>query len=173
MRRPIAALLSSLVILIGQSAGATNCYVYNKFEALCQFNTLELCSHRTLFSPDPAYADAGRDRSTDEIALRSHCTSIARRQARSNTRQPDLHNGRKNVTKINLGEARRLPDVHYDKIGLPRWRCLFAAVTSAPAQDLGTLNPRPLPPLANPDSPKTMAKELFARKATPPVPEYQ
>jgi penicillin-insensitive murein DD-endopeptidase len=44
---------------------------------------------------------------------------------------------------------------------------LFAAVTSAPAQDLGTLNPKPLPPLANPDSPKTLAKELFARKATP------
>jgi penicillin-insensitive murein endopeptidase len=44
---------------------------------------------------------------------------------------------------------------------------LFAAVTSAPAQDLGTLNPTPLPPLANPDSPKTLAKELFARKATP------
>src|SRR6188768_1231672 len=44
---------------------------------------------------------------------------------------------------------------------------LFAAVTSASAQDLGTLNPTPLPPLANPDSPKTLAKELFARKATP------
>src|SRR5436190_21802663 len=44
---------------------------------------------------------------------------------------------------------------------------LFAAVTSAPAQDLGTLNPTPLPPLAIPDSPKMLAKELFARKATP------
>ena len=44
---------------------------------------------------------------------------------------------------------------------------LFAAVTSAPAQDLGTLNPTPLPPLANPNSPKTLAKELFARKSTP------
>jgi penicillin-insensitive murein DD-endopeptidase len=31
----------------------------------------------------------------------------------------------------------------------------------------GTLNPQPLPPLANPDSPKTPAKELFARKLTP------
>jgi hypothetical protein len=70
IRRPIAALLSSLVILISQSAGATDCYVYNKFEALCQFNTLERCSHRTLFSSDPAYADAGRDRSTDEVAPR-------------------------------------------------------------------------------------------------------
>jgi penicillin-insensitive murein endopeptidase len=44
---------------------------------------------------------------------------------------------------------------------------LFASVTSAPAQDPGTLNPRPLPPLANPGSPKTLAKELFARKTTP------
>jgi penicillin-insensitive murein DD-endopeptidase len=44
---------------------------------------------------------------------------------------------------------------------------LVAGVVSAPAQDPGTLNPTPLPPLANPDSPKTLAKELFARNATP------
>ena len=31
----------------------------------------------------------------------------------------------------------------------------------------GTLNPSPLPPLANPDAPNTPAKELFARKLTP------
>ena len=31
----------------------------------------------------------------------------------------------------------------------------------------GSLNPAPLPPLAAPDSPKTPAKELFARKLTP------
>jgi penicillin-insensitive murein DD-endopeptidase len=31
----------------------------------------------------------------------------------------------------------------------------------------GTLNPQPLPPLANPDSPSTPAKELFGRKLTP------
>jgi penicillin-insensitive murein endopeptidase len=35
------------------------------------------------------------------------------------------------------------------------------------AQDKGTLNPQPLPPLAHPDDPKTPAKELFGRKATP------
>ena len=34
----------------------------------------------------------------------------------------------------------------------------------ATAQDKGTLNPKPLPPLANPDDPKTPAKELFGRK---------
>jgi penicillin-insensitive murein DD-endopeptidase len=44
---------------------------------------------------------------------------------------------------------------------------LLAGVSSAPAQDPGTLNPTPLPPLANPDSPKTPAKELFVRKTTP------
>jgi len=32
---------------------------------------------------------------------------------------------------------------------------------------LGTLNPEPLPPLANPNAPNVPAKELFARKLTP------
>ena len=32
------------------------------------------------------------------------------------------------------------------------------------AQDKGTVNPKPLPPLANPDDPKNPAKELFGRK---------
>src|SRR5579864_1348531 len=31
----------------------------------------------------------------------------------------------------------------------------------------GTLNPAPLPPLANPDAPDTPARELFARKTAP------
>jgi penicillin-insensitive murein endopeptidase len=35
------------------------------------------------------------------------------------------------------------------------------------AQDKGTLNPEPLPPLTKADGPKTPAKELFARKTTP------
>src|SRR5438045_240812 len=34
------------------------------------------------------------------------------------------------------------------------------------AQDLGTLNPKPPPPLANPNDPKTPAKELFGRRPT-------
>ena len=37
----------------------------------------------------------------------------------------------------------------------------------ANAQDKGTLDPKPLPPLAKPDGPGTLAKELFARKTTP------
>src|SRR5215204_3260260 len=35
------------------------------------------------------------------------------------------------------------------------------------AQDKGTVDPKPLPPLANPNDPKTAAKELFGRKLTP------
>jgi penicillin-insensitive murein endopeptidase len=46
--------------------------------------------------------------------------------------------------------------------------CAIAAVASsaAVAQDKGTLNPKPLPPLAKPDDPRTPAKELFGRRAT-------
>ena len=35
----------------------------------------------------------------------------------------------------------------------------------ADAQDRGSVNPEPLPPLANPDDPANPAKELFGRKA--------
>jgi penicillin-insensitive murein endopeptidase len=38
---------------------------------------------------------------------------------------------------------------------------------SAAAQDKGTLDPKPLPPLANPSDPRLAAKELFGRRATP------
>src|SRR3954471_10429900 len=44
---------------------------------------------------------------------------------------------------------------------------LIGAVGAARAQDKGTLNPKPLPPLANPDDPQTPAKELFGRRVTP------
>jgi penicillin-insensitive murein endopeptidase len=43
----------------------------------------------------------------------------------------------------------------------------LAGVHAAAAQDLGTLTPQPLPPLANPDDPNNPAKELFGRKAVP------
>jgi penicillin-insensitive murein endopeptidase len=43
--------------------------------------------------------------------------------------------------------------------------CLAAG--SASAQDKGSINPVPLPPLAKPDDPHTPAKELFGRKTTP------
>jgi penicillin-insensitive murein DD-endopeptidase len=42
-----------------------------------------------------------------------------------------------------------------------------AAAGSLIAQEKGTLNPQPLPALANPENPKTPAKELFARKSEP------
>jgi penicillin-insensitive murein DD-endopeptidase len=44
---------------------------------------------------------------------------------------------------------------------------LLVAAASAFAQDRGTVEDKPLPPLANPESPSTPAKELFARKTKP------
>jgi len=47
---------------------------------------------------------------------------------------------------------------------------LSVAVASAPAaraQDKGSVDPKPLPPLANPNDPKLGAKELFGRKVLP------
>ena len=38
---------------------------------------------------------------------------------------------------------------------------------AASAQDKGSVNPKPLPPLANPNDPKIGAKELFGRKVLP------
>src|ERR1700736_5803258 len=46
----------------------------------------------------------------------------------------------------------------------------FAAFASAPgalAQDKGSVDPKPLPPLANPNDPKLGARELFGRKVLP------
>jgi penicillin-insensitive murein endopeptidase len=43
----------------------------------------------------------------------------------------------------------------------------LVAGTSAPGQQVGMLDPKPLPPLANPADPSTPAKELFGRKADP------
>src|SRR5260370_11311566 len=43
----------------------------------------------------------------------------------------------------------------------------LAAPNGAGAQDLGTLDPKPLPPLAKPDDPGNPAKELFGRKSEP------
>jgi len=44
---------------------------------------------------------------------------------------------------------------------------LVLAAAPAAAQDKGTLEPKTLPPLANPDDPKLPAKELFGRKTAP------
>jgi penicillin-insensitive murein DD-endopeptidase len=44
---------------------------------------------------------------------------------------------------------------------------ILAGCCAAAAQDLGTVNPKPLPPLANPNDPATPARELFGRKPKP------
>ncbi|MEA2951747.1 MAG: penicillin-insensitive murein DD-endopeptidase [Alphaproteobacteria bacterium] len=44
---------------------------------------------------------------------------------------------------------------------------LLTLAAPAGAQDKGTLNPTPLPPLAHPEDPATPAKELFGRKREP------
>jgi penicillin-insensitive murein endopeptidase len=44
---------------------------------------------------------------------------------------------------------------------------LVATAGTASAQDKGTLDPRPLPPLANPNDPTIGAKQLFGRKILP------
>src|SRR5262245_36559163 len=54
----------------------------------------------------------------------------------------------------------------------PKWLSsplllLALAAGSAAAQDRGTLQPKPLPPLANPTDPELAAKELFVRKREP------
>ena len=54
-----------------------------------------------------------------------------------------------------------------------RWPSLLfalavaACTTSALAQDAGTLNPKPLPPLADPTDPSLPAKQVFGRVLTP------
>jgi penicillin-insensitive murein endopeptidase len=51
-----------------------------------------------------------------------------------------------------------------------KWRIFILVLTLAGpaiAQDRGTLNPQPLPPLANPADPRTPAKELFGRARDP------
>src|SRR5215510_8571674 len=53
------------------------------------------------------------------------------------------------------------------------WRAAAVLLTAvlapqvASAQDKGTLNPQPLPPLAKPDDPAIPAKELFGRRTAP------
>jgi penicillin-insensitive murein endopeptidase len=50
---------------------------------------------------------------------------------------------------------------------IPLLMALAAGLAPALAQDKGTLEPKPLPPLEHPDDPKLAAKQLFARKLLP------
>ena len=43
----------------------------------------------------------------------------------------------------------------------------IASATDALAQDKGSVDPKPLPPLANANDPKLGARELFGRKVLP------
>ena len=45
--------------------------------------------------------------------------------------------------------------------------CALACGSPALAQDKGTTDPKPLPPLANPSDPRLPAKEVFGRALTP------
>ena len=50
---------------------------------------------------------------------------------------------------------------------LPATIVAIAAIDGAWAQDKGSVQPKPLPPLANPNDPQLGAKELFGRKVLP------
>ena len=47
------------------------------------------------------------------------------------------------------------------------WLRRLRSAVAGWAQDKGSVDPKPLPPLANPDDPKNAAKDLFGRKLTP------
>ena len=61
MRGSIAVLLSSLLALFCQSAGATNYHVYRKFETVCHSNQLKRCSRHRCTS---GHMDLTRDTSS-------------------------------------------------------------------------------------------------------------
>jgi penicillin-insensitive murein endopeptidase len=64
-----------------------------------------------------------------------------------------------------LGEApKEMPMIPKAAI---RVLLFLSLAATAQAQDKGTLDPKPLPPLAKPDDPATPAKELFGRKPAP------
>jgi penicillin-insensitive murein DD-endopeptidase len=50
---------------------------------------------------------------------------------------------------------------------IPLLMAMAAGILPALAQDKGTVDPKPLPPLEHPNDPKTSAKQLFARKLLP------
>src|SRR5215472_19293615 len=50
---------------------------------------------------------------------------------------------------------------------IPLLAAVLFGATCASAQDKGSVDPKPLPPLDNPKDPKIGAKQLFARKLLP------
>lgn len=57
--------------------------------------------------------------------------------------------------------------MHARLIPLALAACAVIAASPARAQDKGSVDPKPLPPLAQPDDPATPARELFARRLKP------
>lgn len=53
------------------------------------------------------------------------------------------------------------------RVGLALAGALLGSIAPGSAQDRGTIDPQPLPPLAGPERPSTPARELFGRKTTP------
>jgi penicillin-insensitive murein endopeptidase len=60
-----------------------------------------------------------------------------------------------------------MPQLTFARLLTQGFILLMAACGAAAAQDLGTMEPKPLPPVEHPDDPKTPAKELFGRKTEP------
>ncbi|ETR78216.1 peptidase [Afipia sp. P52-10] len=56
--------------------------------------------------------------------------------------------------------------MQFHRIALPALVAMHMAVPAL-AQETGSVNPKPLPPLANPNDPNVAAKQLFGRKLTP------
>jgi penicillin-insensitive murein DD-endopeptidase len=81
-----------------------------------------------------------------------------------------LHSDAADMTTTSRAPAGATCGATWRQMGRRLAPLLLAALiapNTASAQDKGTLNPQPLPPLAHPDDPKTPAKELFGRKAAP------
>ena len=68
---------------------------------------------------------------------------------------------------ISRTEARSCSRLYESMLAALAFAVALLGAPLAQAQDKGTLDPKPLPPLAHPDDPANPAKELFGRRATP------
>ena len=68
---------------------------------------------------------------------------------------------------ISRTEARSCSRLYESMLAALAFAVALLGAPLAQAQDKGTLDPKPLPPLAHPDDPSNPAKELFGRRATP------
>src|SRR5262245_35616843 len=75
------------------------------------------------------------------------------------------HTGRRILRGV--GDMTKMMKQGFRSLACMLVACAAALSAPAAAQDKGSVNPKPLAPLAHPEDPKTPAKELFGRKATP------